>query len=163
MSSGETLVRPRRSLLEAIRESGFESPETLIHCFVGGSELHGAKIDTTDDLDIYGVFVEKPEAALGLDGQGYFVWSTAGDERRNTPDDVDVTLYSLRKRAAMAVKGNPTALHFLFAGTEELKSRTWEFIASNAALFICKNSSAQFIGFATDQRQRVTAGKGRGT
>jgi uncharacterized protein len=152
----------RRSLVEHIRDSGFRSPEALIHCFVGGSELHGAKIGATDDLDIYGVFMEKPAQALGLDPQEHFVWSTAGDERRNGPDDVDVTLYSLRKWAALAIKGNPTALHFLFADATEIKSRTWEFIVKSAPLFICKNASAQFIGFATDQRQRVTGEKGKG-
>ncbi|HLJ29454.1 MAG TPA: nucleotidyltransferase domain-containing protein [Candidatus Angelobacter sp.] len=152
----------RRPLLDHIRDSGFGCPETLIHCFVGGSELHGARVGATDDLDIYGVFVEEPEAALGLDDQEHFVWSTAGAERRNGPDDVDVTLYSLRKWASLAAKGNPTALHFLFARSEEVRSATWDLIVSNRALFMAKNSSAQFIGFATNQRQRITGEKGRG-
>src|SRR5689334_264064 len=29
-----------RSLLELVQLSGFESPESLIHLFIGGSELH---------------------------------------------------------------------------------------------------------------------------
>ena len=93
-------------------------PDRLIHLFIGGSELHGAKVQGTDDLDIYGVYVEPPEMILGLEDVPHFVWSTAGDDRRNGPHDVDITLYSLKKWAALACKGNPTALHFLFAEGE---------------------------------------------
>jgi len=48
-------------LLQHVRESGFRFPDRLIHLFVGGSELHCAKVYGTDDLDIYGVFVEPPD------------------------------------------------------------------------------------------------------
>ena len=32
---------------------------------MGGSELYGAKVKNTDDLDIYGVYLEPPELVLG--------------------------------------------------------------------------------------------------
>ena len=102
-------------LLSAIRHAEFPHLQSLIHVFVGGSELHGAKVLDTDDLDIYGVYLEPSELALGLERSEFFVWSTSGNERRNGPDDIDICLYSLRKWAALAAKGNPTALHFLFA------------------------------------------------
>src|SRR5436305_626808 len=107
-------------LADLVRLSGFTKTDNLIHLFIGGSELHGAKSGQTDDTDIYGVYIESPEEALGLDPSEHFVWSTTGDERRNGPDDVDVTLYSLRKWAAMAGKGNATALHLLFADPKEV-------------------------------------------
>src|SRR6202041_2843469 len=102
-------------LLKHVAESGFPFVGRLIHLFVGGSELHGAKVGSTDDLDIYGVFLDPPSVVLGIAPRTHFVWSTASDERRNGPDDVDVTLYSLRRWAQLAAKGNATALHFLFA------------------------------------------------
>jgi uncharacterized protein len=102
-------------LLSAIGQAQFPHLDNLINAFVGGSELHCAKIKATDDLDIYGVYLEPPELALGLERSEFFVWSTAGNERRNGPDDIDVCLYSLRKWAGLAAKGNPTALHFLSA------------------------------------------------
>jgi hypothetical protein len=86
-------------LLKHVAESAFPFPERLINLFVGGSELHGAKVHGTDDLDIYGVYVEPPELVLGLNSMPHFVWSTAGNERRNGPKDVDITLYSLKKWA----------------------------------------------------------------
>src|SRR5882757_5584605 len=102
-------------LMAQVERSGFGAPDSLIHLFVGGSELHGAKVGATDDLDIYGIYIAEPADVLGLDPMLHFVWSTASDDRRNGPEDVDLTLYSLSKWAAMAARGNVTALHFLFA------------------------------------------------
>jgi len=151
-----------RPLLELVALSGFERPQDLIHLFVGGSELHGAKVGKTDDTDLYGVYIEDPEQALGLDPSEHFVWSTAGDERRNGPDDVDVTLYSLRKWAGMAAKGNATALHFLFAEPKEVEPGAWKKIQAGRGLFLSRNSSKQFLGFADDQFKRLTGEKGSG-
>jgi predicted nucleotidyltransferase len=90
------------------------------------------------------------------------VWSTAGNERRNGPDDVDVTLYSLRKWAAMAAKGNATALHFLFAQPKEVEPGAWRKIQAGSELFLSRHSSKQFLGFADDQFKRLTGEKGSG-
>jgi len=79
------------NLLRPTIETGFPYPDRLIHLFVGGSELHGAQVQGTDDLDIYGVYIELPEMALGLDSLPHFVWSTAGDDRRNGPNDVGLS------------------------------------------------------------------------
>jgi len=40
--------------MEAVARSGFGERGRITHLFVGGSELHGAKVKDTDDLDIYG-------------------------------------------------------------------------------------------------------------
>ena len=152
----------QQSLLNLVSLSGFDRPQALIHLFVGGSELHGAKVGHTDDTDIYGVYIEDPEQALGLDPSEHFVWSTAGDERRNGPDDVDVTLYSLRKWGGMAAKGNATALHFLFTQPKEVEPGTWKKIQAGRELFLSRNSSKQFLGFADDQFKRLTGEKGSG-
>lgn len=149
-------------MLELAAQSGFSRPESLIHLFVGGSELHGAKVGQTDDTDIYGIYIERPEEVLGLDSMEHFVWSTAGNDRRNGPDDVDVTLYSLRKWAGMAAKGNATALHFLFADPCEIPPRWWRKIQHKAKLFLSRNSARQFVGFADSQFKRLTGEKGRG-
>lgn len=148
-------------LLKHVREAGFAFPDRLVHLFVGGSELHGAKVHGTDDLDIYGVYIEPPEMVLGLESMPHFVWSTAGDDVRNGPNDVDVTLYSLKKWAGLACKGNPTALHFLFA-RNAIKSPIWAEIVSNTHVFLARTCVKQFTGFADDQLKRMTGRKGRG-
>ena len=155
-------LRKSRSLLDLIALSGFDRRRNLIHLFVGGSELHGAKVGRTDDTDIYGIYIEDPEEALGLQPREHFVWSTAGDERRNGPDDVDVTLYSLRKWAGMAAKGNATALHFLFAQPREVAPETWKKLQASRELFLARTSARQFLGFAEDQFMRLTGEKGSG-
>jgi predicted nucleotidyltransferase len=124
-------------LIQHVTESGFPYTGRLIHLFVGGSELHGAKVQGTNDVDIYGVYVEPPELILGLETLPHFVWSTSGNDRRNGPNDVDITLYSLRKWAALACKGNPTALHFLFS-PGVLKSAVWSEIISGRECFLAE-------------------------
>jgi predicted nucleotidyltransferase len=154
--------KTEQSLLDLIALSGFDRPQSLIHLFVGGSELHGAKVGKTDDTDLYGVYIEDPATALGLEPREHFVWSTAGDERRNGPDDVDITLYSLRKWAGMAAKGNATALHFLFAQPREINPASWQKITAHRELFLARTSAKQFLGFANDQFKRLTGEKGKG-
>lgn len=148
-------------LLRHVRESGFAFPSRLIHLFVGGSELHGAKVHGTDDLDIYGVYIEPPELLLGLESLPHFVWSTAGNDRRNGPNDVDITLHSLKKWAGLACKGNPTALHFLFA-ENDLRNATWAEIVRGRQAFLARTFVKPFVGFADDQLKRMTGAKGHG-
>jgi predicted nucleotidyltransferase len=148
-------------LFQHVRDSGFLHSDRLIHVFVGGSELHGAKVHGTDDLDIYGVYIEPPEMVLGLESLPHFVWSTAGDDRLNGPNDIDVTLYSLKKWAGLACKGNPTALHFLFA-EGVTRHAIWEEIVANKRAFLGRGCVKQFLGFADDQLKRMTGKKGRG-
>ena len=123
--------------------------------------MHGAKVHGTDDLDIYGVYIEPPEMVLGLESLPHFVWSTARDDRRNGPNDVDVTLYSLKKWADLACKGNPTALHFLFA-EGAIRNSLWKDIIANRQVFLARSCAKQFLGFADDQLKRMTGKKGRG-
>ncbi|HKR84971.1 MAG TPA: nucleotidyltransferase domain-containing protein [Terriglobales bacterium] len=144
-----------QQLISAVRQSGFPYLDSLIHLFVGGSELHGAKVKNTDDLDIYGVYLEPPELVLGLEKQDFYVWSTAGNERRNGPDDIDVCLYSLRKWAGLAAKGNPTALHFLFSQNYASEPEPWNDVLKHRDLFISRRASAQFRGFAEAQLRRL--------
>jgi len=148
-------------LIRAIQDSGFPYADRLIHVFVGGSELHGAKVKGTDDQDIYGVYVEPPDMVLGLESYPHFVWSTAGNDRRNGPNDVDITLYSLRRWAELACKGNPTALHFLFA-EGPMNHRIWKQVLAEKDLFVARSCVKQFVGFADDQLKRMTGEKGRG-
>lgn len=62
----------------------------------------------------------------------------------------------------MAIKGNATALHFLFAEPQEVPSKSWKKIQSERELFLSRNSAKQFLGFADDQFKRLTGEKGSG-
>ncbi|MGA8440554.1 MAG: hypothetical protein WB762_11220 [Candidatus Sulfotelmatobacter sp.] len=100
-------------LLKQVNGTGFPLPDRLVQLFVG-SQLHAAKVHGTDDLDIYGAYIEPPEMMLGVESIPHFVWSTAGDEQRNGSNCGCHSIFT-EKWAALACKGNPTALHCLFA------------------------------------------------
>ena len=150
-------------LLRYVVQSEFDRPEALMHLFIGGSELHGAKVGATDDLDLYGVFLDGPHIVLGLEPRTHFVWSTSPDERRNGPDDVDLTLYSLGRWAQLAAKGNATALHFLFADATACSNEVWDMVQAQRQIFLSRQSAAQFIGFAENQLRRITGELGPGS
>jgi len=140
--------------MENFVDYGFPYPNDLVMTFVGGSQLHGAKLIGRDDTDWYGAFIEPPERALGLDGFPHFVFTTGGQRGGNRPHDVDVCLYSVRKCAALAAKGNPSVLHFLFA-KPEYKTAIWERFAADPAPFLAKSHIKAFLGFANDQLRRL--------
>jgi uncharacterized protein len=51
------------------------------------------------------------------------------------PLDVDACLYTLMKWAGLASKGNPSALHFLFAPLE-FTTNTWDQFYARPELFL---------------------------
>lgn len=75
---------------------------------------------------------------------------------------MDITLYSLRRWAQLAAKGNATALHFLFASATATSGPTWSPIQTSSALFLSKHSAEQFLGFADNQRKRIVGELGSG-
>jgi len=147
-------------LTQRFTEYGFPYPDDLVMAFIGGSQLHGAKLQGRDDTDWYGVFIEPPERAIGLDSYEHYVFTTGGKPGGNEPHDVDVCLYSLRKCALLAAKGNPSVLHFLFAKAE-WKLRVWENFAFDPAPFLAKSHIKAFLGFANDQLRQLLNKKSR--
>jgi len=139
---------------------GFPYQQNLIMAFIGGSQLHGAKVQGTDDTDWYGVFIEPAEKMIGLDRDEFFVCTTGGKLGGNGPDDVDVCLYSLRKWAGMAAKGNPSALHFVFAKAQ-FATEWWDRIVAKREVFAAKHHVLPFLKFADDQMERLCGRKGQ--
>jgi len=151
-------------LMKHVLDAGFPSKTaSLIHLFVGGSQLHGAKVSGYDDLDIYGCYIEAPERILGVLPLQHFVWSSGSAMEKNTADDVDVTTYSLHRWGELIRKGNPAILHYLFAPNVLSSSDTWErFIGSHRDRLISKRAASQYLGFAASQRMRLTGERGMG-
>jgi uncharacterized protein len=139
---------------------GFAYETNLIMAYIGGSQAHGAKVGTTDDTDWYGLYIPPPPKVLGLQREEHFVFTTGGKLGGNGPMDVDVCLYTLTKWAGLAAKGNPSALHFLFAPLE-FTTPTWNQISARAELFLAKSHVLPFLGFADDQMKRLLGQKGQ--
>jgi predicted nucleotidyltransferase len=148
-----------------IKSTGFKYADRVIHSFIGGSELHGAKLGQTDDHDVMGIYIETPADMLGLEQTPHFVWSTAGSERRNGPGDVDLTMYGLQKWARLAVKGNPSILNYLFAPINTSLTypelHAWKELSDERNFFIARSHWKQFAGYAGAQLARMVGERSR--
>jgi uncharacterized protein len=138
---------------------GFPYQSNLIMSYLGGSAAHGAKLEDKADTDWYGVFIEPLHIVMGLNDYPHFTYTTS-DGKGNTAEDVDVCLYSLRKWAGLAAKGNPSCLHFLFA-PKHFTNIWWDYFEINKKHFVSKGSIAPFLGFANSQLMRLFGEKGQ--
>ncbi len=132
----------------------------LIHALVGGSQLHGVKLEGKDDHDIYGIYIETPECCF-WEGFPHFVASTAPQSERNQAGDVDVICYSLRRFARLAAAGNPTILHMLFTPGDS-NEVLWGAVIASRNLFLAKAHAHKYKGYADAQLRRMTGDRGRG-
>ena len=154
-------------LLSHIESSQFTKQipvSNVIHLFEGGSALHGARLEGRADLDICGIFIEPKRFLYGLDSFEHFVTSTSDESERNTPDDVDITLYSLRRWAFLACKGNPTALSYIDAvGEKSLNSWMWGYavLGQMKTAIVAKSAAAHYKGFVQGQMARLPERRGR--
>jgi len=144
--------------VQIFEEFGFPWPNNLIMSYVGGSTAHGAKLVEKADTDYYGVFIEPAYKILGIDAFEHFVHTTGTGH--NTVHDVDICLYSLRKWAGLAAKGNPSSLHFLFA-PRSFTHPLWDYIQYHRDSFLSRNHIRPFMGFADDQMKRLFGEKGQ--
>ena len=147
-------------LVKVATDAGFPHPENIIMMFIGGSHLHGVKLDGTDDMDVYGVFLERPESIIGLDKMEHFVTSTAKQGDKNGPNDTDIIMYSLRKWIRLAISGNPTALQFLFA-TPAFNTPVWNLIAWERHRMISADHAKKYLGYARSQLDRLLGIRGQ--
>lgn len=150
-----------RQVMDEIIAHGFPRERgRLIHALVGGSQLHGVKLEGTDDRDLYGIYIETPECCFWqvLD---HFVTSTAPDSVRNQAGDVDVICYSLRRFARLAAAGNPTILHMLFTPADS-NEVFWSAVIASRNLFLAKAHARKYQGYADAQLRRMTGDRGRG-
>jgi uncharacterized protein len=152
---------PSTDVADEILSHGFPQDRgRLIHALVGGSQLHGVKLEGTDDHDIYGIYIETPETCF-WDELPHFVTSTAPQNVRNKAGDVDVICYSLRKFAHLASAGNPTILHMLFTPSDP-REVFWNPIIAARSLFLAKAHAEKYRGYADAQLRRMTGERGTG-
>jgi uncharacterized protein len=64
------------------------------------------------------------------------------------------------KWAGLAAKGNPSALHFLFAPLE-FTTETWQAVAARPEIFLAKGHLKPLLGFADDQMKPLLGQKGQ--
>lgn len=154
-----------------------------------GSRAHGIGLGG-GDRDEMAVCLEPPEYVIGLarvpgpDGTprefGQWVHRTAeerlghdatADQRRHgrTPrseaEDLDLTVYSLRKWARLAAAGNPTVLLLLFSTplplADERAAELGHVLQANADMFASRQAGERFLGYLRAQRERLLGERGQ--
>jgi len=136
-------------------------PNTILRATVG-SKLHGLNLEATDDTDEMGVCVEPPEYVVGLRKFEQWVYRTQPEGYPSGPEDLDLTIYSLRKWVRLALAGNPTVLLLLFAQPSECRVRTARGaeLQQMAPSFISRAVAEPYLGYFNAQRQRLTGERG---
>jgi len=152
-----------QEMIEHLKGAGFQRTEDMIHVFQGGSHQHGAAIPgAVSDVDLFGIYIEPPTRALGVQEESHFTGGTQDQYERNRPGDEDYKCYTLQRWAGLACKGNPTILGFLY--TPCMLSGVWlDLIVQHKDLFKARTHAKAFLGYAQGQVKRLdgTAGKGK--
>jgi predicted nucleotidyltransferase len=120
-----------------------------------GSTAHGTSTEFSD-RDYMGIAIEPIESAAGLT-----VWEgsqehSAGRDVRSMVGDTDTTIYSLRRWARLAAKGNPTALTPLFVPSYVRIDALGERLVAERSLFITREAGRRFLGYMQSQREAMT-------
>ena len=126
-----------------------------------GSGVHGIAIEGTDDRDEMGIFIEPPEYVLGLTKDyDHHTHRSVPEGVRSGPDDVDLTIYSLRKWMRLAVHGNPTVLLPLYAPKDDLVLTTMlgDSLRDLAPAIVSKSAGRRFLGYLDAQHERMLGG-----
>lgn len=120
---------------------------TLLRAIVGSEALGLATEDS--DRDELGVIIEPIHEVVNL--------GIPFEQFQVKTDDLDITLYSLRKFCRLAAKGNPTLLMLLFvphSGHTRCDARGHA-LQENAHWFVSKKAGPAFLGYMQAQRKRL--------
>ena len=135
-----------------------------------GSTVHGLNVDDgIEDRDEMGVCVEPFREAMALwETFEQFIYRSAAEREgranaRSTGGDLDLTIYSLRKWARLALKGNPTILLLLFTPEEQLVLNTplGRELRGLTPQIVSRRVQAPFLGYLQAQKQRLTGERGQ--
>lgn len=122
-----------------------------------GSYAHG--LNTIDsDHDYIGVYVDQPEALIGLQGSKGAVRDRDKPEGvKSEAGDEETTFYGLRKYVSLACEGNPTVMTLLF--TPNLPVPDIYGLQVARELFMSKRLVDRHVGYADNMAARLTGEK----
>jgi len=126
-----------------------------------GSTVYGTGLPGGEDHDEMAIAIMPREDVLGTRPFEGLQWRTADEGVRSTPEDTDLSVYSLRKYLKLAAAGNPSILVPLFVPEEKVFEKTWqgEVLLAHRALFASKGAGHRFLGYMSAQRNRLQDSK----
>jgi predicted nucleotidyltransferase len=119
-----------------------------------GSYLYGTATSKSD-VDYKGVFLpSKNEVLLGRISKCH-TYSSGSQKSKNTPDDIDMEIYSLHYFIRLACEGQTVALDMLYAPESalEVNSEIWREIIDKRHRFYSKNLKS-FVNYARRQASK---------
>ena len=142
-------------------------PATILRGLVGSS-VHGLVLSGTDDRDEMGVCLEPRRYVVGFGSFEQWVYRSAAEREgragaRSQAGDLDLTVYSLRKWARLALQGNPTVLLLLYLPDDAIVLRTeaGDELRQLAPAFASRQAGKRFLGYLEAQRQRLVGERGQ--
>lgn len=115
-----------------------------------------------------GVCIEPRRYVVGFGKFEQWVYRSAAERERHAgarsrAGDLDLTIYSLRKWARLALQGNPTLLLLLYLPDDAIVSRTraGEQLQKLAPAFASRHAGRRFLGYLEAQRQRLVGERGQ--
>lgn len=137
--------------------------DNCIGLFVSGSQLYGTNTPVSD-TDYEGIFIEDPEYVMGTKSCDEVDFGTGSNDTRNTKDDIDCKLYSLRKYLQLAQQNNPNKVEWFFVPDEKFvfkDEKYWNMIVDNKKLFLSLKLKHSFSGYAKSQEYKLITKKKR--
>lgn len=119
-----------------------------------GSRLYGTNT-ATSDTDLKAIYLPNIESVVLGTVEDTIVYTTGDKDSKNSDEDVDITVYSLRYFLQLLVKGEVGAIDLLFSMFRKdtilfEKSTTTDYFRMNYLNLISKESKA-FIGYCFNQ------------
>jgi len=115
-----------------------------------------------------GVCIEPRRYVVGFGRFEQWVYRSAAEREgaagaRSQAGDLDLTIYSLRKWARLALKGNPTVLLLLYLpdGAVVVRTAVGEQLQRLAPAFGSKQAGKRFLGYLEAQRGRLVGERGQ--
>ena len=121
---------------------------------VAGSHLFGTNTPQSDK-DYKGVYLPDAAQILLGDYKDTEVYTTGNEHEKNSKEDIDVELYSLKKFMKMVKSGDTAALELLFTPEEFIleKDPLWDIILENRDKLLSSKVNAM-IGYARQQANK---------
>lgn len=136
-------------------------PRTILLVSEVGSTAHGIAISDQDDFDATAVRFETfPELIAGPSSRQSMMIRTQPDGHRSRLGDIDLNVYTLRKFAYLASKGNPSILAAIFSDRRHVDRYgiDWDTLAAKIA---SKRAGGAFLGYMRQQIERWTGERGQ--
>jgi predicted nucleotidyltransferase len=137
--------------------------KNCIGLFITGSHLYGTNTPASDH-DYEGIFINDPNYSIGTLSCDEVNFSTGDPNKKNTAEDIDCKLYSLKKYFQLAQQNNPNKVEYFFVPEEKFvykNSKYWDKMFDNKNLFLSLKVKHSFTGYAHSQEYKLTTKKKR--